>query len=336
VSQPVGFREAAAEPRIQAVPFAHLSLELGHLYFEDLAAGPDHLRRQFQRVAPWAEAARGILSAGMPGRTPRVSTCFLIDDYFAPTSSPAEVVPALLQAAQDTGLEIDYLARESACVEADGAPLARLVEERIVADPPPGTNGMRPPVTETGWLCNGQRSPGIAQVEAMAPGAGWAPPAQNATTRHSVFVDVELWDERRGERTWSCAFLAAVWQLLRLGLLRSHGAQVAVPRPWDGDLPDRWDQLPAIVQLRPRAAPFSAYRSLSILPGRFLANEHAVRTILSQVAVEATVARQPIDRGQAERIPLPPEPVDRLEYVFTGSTAPDPASPPRPPTPRGP
>jgi hypothetical protein len=314
------FREAAAEQRIQAVPFAHLSVELGHLYFEDFAAGPDHLRRHFERVVPWVAAARGILAAELPGRTPRASTCFLIDDYFAPNSSPAVVIPELLRAAEAAGLELDYLARESACVEAEGAPLARLVEERIVADPPPGTNGMRPPVTETGWLCNGQRSPGLAQVQAMEPAAGWTPPAQNAATRHSVFVDVELWDERKGERTWSCAFLAAVWQLLRLGLLRSNGARVAVPQPRPGDLPERWDQLPAVMQLRPRAAPFSAYRNLSILPGRFHATEHAVRTILSQVSVEGTAARQAIDRSQAEGISLPAEPVDRLEYIFTGST----------------
>src|SRR5690606_35636054 len=103
---------------------------------------------------------------------------------------------------------------------------------------------------------------------------------------HSVFVDVELWDERAGARTWSCAYLAAVWQLLRLGLLRRDGAPVTVPRPWPEVLPQAWDLLPAVVQVNPRAAPFTAYRTFSVLPVGFLSTEHAVRTILSQVLVD--------------------------------------------------
>lgn len=314
---PARVRESTAHPRIAAVPLSHLSVELGHLYFEDFSRGPEHLRRQFAAVAPWAEAARRIQAASTPGRTPRVSTCFLIDDYFAPTASPASVIPQLLAAARDSGLVIDYLARESACVEADGVPLARLVEERIVADPPPGSNGLRPPVSETGWLSNGQRSPASHDGVAMAPAEGaWRPPMENAVYRHSVFVDVELWDTRGERRTWSCAFLAAVWQLLRLGLLRDRGRAVALPKRWDGQLPDQWDRLPAVLQLNADAAPFCAYRSLSVLPGRFFATEHAVRTILSQVAVEAAVAQQVVDRARGEHIELPSEMVDRLQYVF--------------------
>jgi hypothetical protein len=318
VSRQVSYHEAASTPRTEAVPLAHLSIELGHLYSEELAAGAEVIRQHFQRVAPWAAAAREALAAALPGRAPRVSTCLLVDDYLAQAGSPAVVVPHLLAGAQQCGLQIDYLARESGCVEADGIPVAELVEDRIVADPPPGTNGARPPATETGWLCNGARTPGAAAVEAMAPSVGWRPPSENATARHSVFVDVELWDTGPGGRTWSCAFVSAVWQLLRLGLLRSRGAPVAVPRPWDGDLPDRWPELPAVAQVNPHAAPFSAYRSLSILAARHLANEHAVGTILSQVAIDAAVAGQVLDRGRAEGFRLPEMHVDRLDYVFVG------------------
>lgn len=317
MTQLASFHEAAAQPRVQSVPLAHLSIELGHLYSEDFAGGPEQLRRAFALVAPWAEAARRIGAAGAGGKAPRVSTCFLVDDYFGTLGPPAEVVPQLLAAAAESGLEIDYLARESGCVEADGVPLARLVAERIVADPPPETTGLRPPVTETGWLCNGQRSPGGTAAEAMEPVDGWRPPVQNAARRHSVFVDVQLWDEHRGRRTWSCAYLAAVWQLLRLGLLRSRGARVAVPQPRPGELPEQWDQLPAVVALNPRAAPFCAYRNVSILPGQFLPTEQAVRTLLSQVAVDADAARQARERGEAEGLALPAEPVDRIGYVFT-------------------
>lgn len=316
MTRPASFREAAAEHRVQAVPLAHLSLELGHLYLEDFAIGPTQLRRRLERVAPWAQAVRHICAATLPVRTARVSTCFLIDDYSSATSSPAEVVPELLQAARDCGLEIDYLARESGCAEADGVPVSQLVEERIVAEPPPGTNGLRPPVTETGWLCNGQRSPGNAGTEAMETVLRWRPPVESAANRHSVFVDVELWDEDHGTRTWSCAFLAAVWQLLRLGLLRDRGAPVAVPKPWEDAFPTEWHQLPAIVQLNRGAAPFTAYHTMSLLPGRFFPIEHAVRTILSQVAVDPAVSSQILDRGRGEGLSLPVEPVERIGYVF--------------------
>lgn len=316
MTRPALFHEATAERKVQAVPLSHVSIELGHLYCEDFDAGPERLRRAFARVAPWARAAREIAATQVSGRTPRISTCFLIDDYFGPIRPPGEVLPALLAAAESNGLTIDYLVRESACAEADGVPLARLVEERIVADPPPQTNGVRPPVAETGWLCNGERSTVAPSLEAMELVGRWRPPRENSARRHSVFVDVELWDEHQDSRTWSCAFLAAVWQLLRLGLLRYRGAPVAVPRPAPEEWPERWEELPPVMRLGPSAAPFCAYRTLSVLPGRFFPTEHAVRTVLSQVAVDAVVAGQVRERSQAEGITLPAEPVDRLEYVF--------------------
>jgi hypothetical protein len=331
----VDFTEAVAERRVRALPLAHLSLELGHLYFEDFALGVDGLREYFQEVARWADAARATYARTMsPKGRPRISTCFLIDDYFGPLKPASEVIPMLLDAARDAGLEIDYLARESACAEADGVQLAALVEERIVADPPPHTNGSRPPVNETGWLCNGQRSPTARAAEAMQSTVSWAPPVQNAATRHSVFVDVELWNEGARGRVWSCAYLAAVWQLLRLGALRHDGQPVAVPRRLDGGYPDEWSRLPAIIQLNPTVAPFNAYRALSILPRHFLLTEQAVRTILGQIAVDQTVIEQTCARADAEGIVLPPEVTDRIDYIFAG----DPPAATRvpAPTPTGP
>ncbi|GAB3882177.1 hypothetical protein GCM10029964_039520 [Kibdelosporangium lantanae] len=211
------FRETTADTKVEAVPLAHLSVELGHLYMEDFAAGPAALGAQLRRVAHWAGPASGF---DLPAKA-RVSTCFLIDDYFTPFSTPAEVLPVLLRAADDAGLRIDYLAREASCAYADGVPLANLVAERLTAVPSPGTNGSRPPALDIGWLSNGERSPVVAQGEAMRR-TTWAPPVEIDARNHSVFVDVELWSEPGNGRLWSCAFLAAVWQLLRLGL---------VPRP---------------------------------------------------------------------------------------------------------
>jgi hypothetical protein len=313
------FREAAAEHQPESVPLSHLSIDLGCPDLGVVGAEPDVLRRHFAAVAPWVEAAGRVYRERLPGTAARISTCVLVDDYFGrPPGSAATVIRDLTAAADRSGLVIDYLARRSGCVDADGVPVARLVEGRLVADPPPGTNGSRPPAAETGWLCNGQRSPSGAHVEAMSDSRGWWPPMENAANRHSVFVDVELWDENRGRRTWSAAFLAAVWQLLRLGMLRNMRESVAVPRPRLGEIPADWDRLPAITQLNPAAAPFGADRTLAILRPGALAVEHAVRTILDQVAVEPGVLAQALDQAAGEGLELPPELGARIDHLFVG------------------
>ncbi|MDG4819286.1 SCO2522 family protein [Micromonospora sp. WMMD956] len=314
----VRFEQAGARRRVEAVPLARLSVELGHLRQADYAEGPDRYRRLFATVAPWFRAAAESERRGADD-APRVSTCYLVDDYLADPGPPREVVPLLLRAAEEHGVAIDYLARESACAQVGDVSPAAIVAGSLVWEPTPGTNGTRPPPTVAGWLSNGQRSgPGDTAEggQAMSPGAQWVPPRQNVPRRHSVFVDVELWDERDGVRTWSCAFLAGVWQLLRLGLLRDAGRPVARPRPWRGAFPDSWAELPAVVQLGDRPAPFCAYRTLSVLPGGFLPVETAVRTILDQVAVDPAAARQVRDRAAGEGLALPGHPVDRLRYVF--------------------
>ena len=314
------FGEVAAQRTVASVPLSHLSIELGHLYREDLAAEDisgygRRLGHHFKAVRPWVDALRQGFTDIRPGRAPRISTCFLVDDYFGDFSTPVELVPALVTAADSVGLQIDYLARESGCADADGVPLAALVESRLVDDPPPDTTGTRPPARETGWLTNGQRTP--ASAEALSAVGGWAPPTENGARNHSIFVDVELWNEQDGRRVWSCPFLAAVWQLLRLGLLRNLGEPVVVPAPVSlAELPATWAELPVVAQLTPRPAPFSAYRTASVLASRFLPVELAVRTILSQVHVDPEADQQVVRRSGAESVALPAEVVDRVSYVF--------------------
>ncbi|GAA0677477.1 SCO2522 family protein [Streptomyces cellulosae] len=315
------FRETTAEPRTQAVPLSHLSLELGHLYMEDFEAGPKHLRRHFARVRPWAEAARAVAADRAGGRRARISTCFLIDDYFTRFASPAEVVPMLLEEAERAGLAVDYLARESACAVSGKVPVAEAVAARIVEEPPPGSYGNRPPAAQTGWLANGVRSPTARAPQAMRKVAAWEPPRETAARRHSVFLDVELWNETPdGERLWSCPFLAAVWQLARLGLLRHQGEAVFEPQPHTGAFPDEWDDLPPLVRLGERADPFAAYRTCSVLPGRFLPVEHAVRVILDQTDVDRDALRQAAERSAGEGVPVPGPVADRVSYVYCEET----------------
>jgi hypothetical protein len=307
------FREVEAEPRVEAVGFAHLSIELGHLYMEDFLAGPDRLKDQFAKVAVWARAARESIPLRTPAKSgPRVSHCFLIDDYFTQFSSPAAVLPVLLDAAAAAGLEIDYLARESACAESDGVPLAELVAGMLTAMPSVGDNGSRPATEESGWLCNGERSP--VAMQAMNS-TTWRPPTEIGARNHSVFVDVELWHDKNGSRKYSCAYLAAIWQLLRLGVLRNEGANIVRPRLLT-EFPERWEELAPIVQLRPSAPPFCGYRTFSVLPSRFLQVEHAVRVILGQTALPDELLKQLTDRGSRDGLTVPRDVTERIDYVF--------------------
>ena len=322
------FRESTARSRIESEPLAHLSIELGHFYHHDLANGVDFFRSHYRRIAGWVNAARADWSDRLAGRRPRISTCVLIDDYFCPSAGPRELAPVrellprLLDAARAGEGEIDYIVRESGCAAptivtgAGDVSLADLVEARLHEDPPPGSTGARPPVAQTGWLCNGRRPPASYQPAAMKRSPRWRPPSENAAINHSVFADIQLWSAEAEGRQWSCAMLAGVWQLLRLGVLRNDGARVVTARPLPKALPVEWRRLPALVQVNPKAAPFCAYRTLSVLAPLFLRTEYAVRTILGRVLVHPEVQKQIMARGRGEGLDIPPELVDRIEYLF--------------------
>jgi hypothetical protein len=319
------FLESSADLKVESLPLSHVSVELGHLYMEDLARGEPALRDTFAAVAPWVRAAEVPRSVGSVKQPVRISTCFLIDDYFSRFSTPAELVPMVTSAAESEGLRIDYLARESACAQTRDSRAALLVLGRLVTEPEAGTTGGRPPLTETGWLTNGQRSPNTSRGEAMAKREPWRPPQESARRRHSIFVDIELWDERDGHKTWSCPMLAAVWQLIRLGLLRDQGRPVLTPQDWTDPWPDDWEEMPAITRLNRGAAAFTAYTTLSVLSPRFLPVELAVRTILSQFLPEGPVLGETDARAARDGMQLPVELVDRIRYVFAAPGETDPA-----------
>ncbi|HWS31503.1 MAG TPA: hypothetical protein VN408_02035, partial [Actinoplanes sp.] len=138
-------------PVTRSVALSHLSIELGHLYMNDFLEGEERLRQQFRRVAPWVGIAHRQTAETLLRGRPRVSTCFLIDDYFTRFSTPREVVTSLVAAAADAGLTIDYVAREAGCARAGNVDLARLVQDHLVDEPAEGANG-RPATTVSGWL----------------------------------------------------------------------------------------------------------------------------------------------------------------------------------------
>ncbi|MEV6770788.1 SCO2522 family protein [Nocardia sp. NPDC051030] len=357
MSSATDYSEAGERNRVAGQPLAHLSVEVGHFYMDDLIRldnpeDPDQLvdgidpndpiRAQLRKVAPLVDAYTQVARAEF-GPGARVSTCFLIDDYFEhfrdgpprPQAAPSVILPKLLRAAEASGLRIDYLAREAGCAEVpsllDGEPLgepvrlAEMMAARIVPEPEEGSTGRRPPTVESGWLCNGRRSSEYDAGQAMRV-AAYRPPVEFGARNHSIFLDVQLWshylEEVAGaqvQRTkWSCPFLAAIWQLLRLGMIRDDGALVAKPERWTGSWPDDWWKLPAVIQLTERPEGFAAYRALSVLPYGYLGIEHAVRTILDHLQVDEEVYAKLTERGATERPPVqvPERVTRRLNHVF--------------------
>ncbi|MBF6339174.1 hypothetical protein IU450_25240 [Nocardia abscessus] len=327
-----GYSEATEQPRIASVPLSHLSIEVGHFYINDITSDIERVGAEFRRIVPLVSAF--IESAKVQfGPNARVSTCYLIDDYFQPDTDPSVILAKLLDAAEENGLVIDYLARESGCWRAakfvDGVafgepiPVAEMVAARIVAEPAPPSTGRRPPTAESGWLCNGRRSSEDERGQAMRQ-RNYQPPEEFGRREHSIFLDVELWSRHVVDgvtvRRWSCPFLAAVWHLLRLGMLRYHGDAVVDPQPWRREdlTPRRWQDIPPVVQLNPSAAPFAAYKTLSMLPKRYIGIEHAVRLVLDHLDLDDDVVEQIITRGAEEvpPVPVPREVSERLSHLL--------------------
>ncbi|MGV9677584.1 SCO2522 family protein [Nocardia sp. NPDC003482] len=327
-----GYSESTENTKMEEVALSHLSIETGHFYMSDLRNGEDNIRSQFQYVARLVDFHTQDAETRF-GKGARVSTCFLIDDFFGPSTKPAKILDKLLGVAAECKLSIDYLAREAGCalapVYVDGLPtttpipLADVVTSRLVPEPIENTSGKRPPDIDSGWMCNGRRSSDFDPIQAMRK-QPYREPVQNGRREHSIFLDVQLWDKvsRAGadDRRWSCPLLAAVWQLLRLGMLRYNGAAVARPHAWkpsDG-WPDTWSEMPTVTQLNPAAKPFAAYRALSILPRRYLGIEHAVHTILDHVDIDRDVYDQIMNRAARESVTvrLPRDVTDRLSIML--------------------
>ncbi|WP_336080926.1 SCO2522 family protein [Nocardia sp. SSK8] len=326
------FQEATAATRVESVAMSHVSLEVGHFSMDELANRPAAVRAQFQRVAPlvhaFTEIARDEFAerAGGRGRV-RVSTCFLIDDYFRGTTDPREILPGFLGIAEECGIRIDYLGRESGCAvvpRRDGSgsaiDLAQVVADMVVAEPLEDYTGRRPPTSELGWLANGRRSSDDEQRAAMDL-RDYVPPQELSRRNHSIFLDVEMWrrEPDREDPYWSCPFLASVWQLLRLGMVRFEGRRVAEPadfRDWrTQQWPDTWALLPSVMQLHD-AAPFAAFRSMSVLPKRYLGIEHSVQQILDHLDIDAGVTAVYTQRAQENRITPTDRISERLAHYF--------------------
>lgn len=319
------FKERNRGTTVQNLPLSHLSVEVGHFYMEELENGEEPIFEQFRRVKPWLDAAKASAVSG--DEKPRISTCFLIDDYFQSKPDAPEIVTKLLDLSKEAGVTIDYIARESACAcRKDGFVVAELLAARLLEEPEPEREtGGRPPTTTSGWLSNGRASRESGVLSAMEA-HDWDAPLEYGNRNHSIFVDVELWKDRtniaagreglKEERQYSCPFLAAVWQLVRLGLLRKDGAPALEVVDFDGEWKQEWNQFPDVIRVNPRAMPFYAYQSFSIMPQNFLPIETAVRTIIDHFLVQPDVMESLNVRAAEKNIVLPAAISERMSHHF--------------------
>lgn len=300
---------------------SHLSIEVGHLYMDELVGDSTKLDKLFARVRPLVDVYTAQARTDF-GERARVSTCFMLDDYFhrAPV---ADVVEHILEVAGQHDVRIDYIGRERGCAVAYDdtvreLPLAAHVAARLVEEPVENTTGARPPTSASGWMCNGRRSGPDGPPQAMEL-YSHIPPEEFGRHNHSIFLDAQLWDVEDDRVRWSCPFLASVWQLLRLGLLRHEGRAVAKPQLWSRR--QHWStddqEWPTIMQIEEQAQPFSAWHSVSVLPQNYLPIEHAVRVILEHFAVDSEVAALVAERAGQSRVELPESIADRMQHVFT-------------------
>ena len=133
----------------------------------------------------------------------------------------------------------------------------------------------------------------------------------------SIILDTELWSESKPGRKWSCSFLAAVWQLVRLGFFSDVLDSYLEPGKWDGGHPaSTWSELAPIIRINDHAAPFQAARTVSILASRYLPVEAAVRAILKQVELSADSPRVADQTGLHQYGNSLAQVTSMINYVF--------------------
>lgn len=277
-----------------------ISIELAHVTHADLGSLPGATLEDV--AAHHVRAAAQLLPAVRHVGEP--SLVLLLDDYFASDSAWVDdALTAILDACSAHAITIDHVVRESRIAE-----YAHQVLELVVDDPRPG-DGAAPGLTsdaggrDPAWLSSDGRrrlgdralQPGSAPTASLldkvqsptapAKEAGEAQPPPHRGVRaangyHELNLEVELFREEEhtpaATRKWSCPFLAACWQLLRLGVIQDDAGVPARPIAEQIDHP----------AVRESPAPFTAISTLTVLTPTLLEVEHAVRLILSRLQLD--------------------------------------------------
>jgi hypothetical protein len=285
-----------------APEIAHMSVEIAHIYLGELTedTAGDAVSAAIDRVGPVVDRMTRD-----HGRT--VSTCVLIDDYFESKGpTPEQAVEIFKNAAARLGFRLDWIAFEADCALAADYFFDKLYPQpRFGESSHGGVHGEPNRLSRSGqsWVSNGDptrqtkapRSRRFLGEEVKYP-AGKVRP-EIAT---SIALDVEIAKagSQGDDLIWSCPFLAACWQLIRLGCWREPSGGMLAPK--------------RLLAVSERPPPFFARRTLSHLPSRYLRVEHAVQVILNQLTIDDR-ARREIDPHTAQF-----EIREYIEYAFGG------------------
>lgn len=259
--------------------YADLSIEVGHAYLGELADKPWLPDASAASAAFWIKPIIEALGSR------KVSVCLMVDDYFVARGGidPADAEVKFAEAFERAGLPLDYVAHE-----ADLADVAADVRAMIQPQPRFGELAHEQPSGEmntlkdsagrwvsSGWVSNGDpvRKQSVDRGFRIA-GAATAAVKEYVRPEHrtSMALEVQIYKSDKNETEWACPFLAACWQLVRLGALRDEDNQLVFPK--------------RLRRLREDTAPFHAHKTLSLIPSSMLRVEHAVRVILSQLDLD--------------------------------------------------
>jgi len=136
--------------------------------------------------------------------------------------------------------------------------------------------------------------------------------------RRSIGISTPIYrrnpNEQDAELVYSCPTLASWWQILRLGGL----ADPEISKNVAGDLTHDQKKLDGTFQklfkVGNDAAPFCAHQTVSLLDPKYIAVEHAVRSILSLTDFPETFSRTLAKSADVANFSIVD---DRISYVFS-------------------
>ena len=289
---------------------ASLSVEIGHLYLQELREKEDEAAQKKyveDRMMAGAIALAPVIQT-YRRHGQEVSTSVLIDDYFwTPGAGPTPEELAILiehwhTNFQETyGISIDFIVFESSLADT-----VKTLHRRIVSLPKEGAgSGAIDASALPSWISNGQELRPNSNRMDPEPKMGLSPRREEGRTLgqtprpHAVRIDVELYSEKQGKRVWACPLLAAWWQLVRLGMLRDERDAPTIPAK--------------TIDLSDGKRTLFAKRTLTALNPQFVEIEVAVWTILSQTSLPDNWLKTLRDRDD---MPGRLEHLDRIAYVF--------------------
>jgi hypothetical protein len=284
---------------------ADLSIEIAHVYLGDLT--PSVARAAAEAAANWI----GPLLDRWNRRRLKISITLMLDDYFdvAGGVPPDEGEIMLLEALSHHQIKVDYIAYEASFAEelSDNNHERETLADRFLRllEPFPrwgessfgGRYGPKNLIEGSdepvGWISNGDPTRRGSEHESLfLRSSSPLQPDVHPEHRTSIALDVQIYEQHEikgsgrklkngtdgKERRWSCAYLAACWQLSRLGgfLDPTTNAPVVPPR------------LKALTE----GSGFFANRTLTLLSPSMLRVEHAVRVLLSQVRCDSRFQRR--------------------------------------------